>query len=142
MNNYYITKLKYLLLLFIVSCGMGTVSNDAHIKFSNSEHNFGEIEFKGKAEYNFEFSNPDNSTLLIQNVKTSCGCAKPEWKKKPLKKGDKAVIKVKYDTKYPGKFMKTIKVFYNGKDSPKILKISGSVKFPKTAHAINNKGDN
>ncbi|MBN2755844.1 MAG: DUF1573 domain-containing protein [Bacteroidales bacterium] len=39
-------------------------------------------------------------------------------------------LKLRYDTSYYGNFSKTIKVYYNGKDSPVELIIKGSVNYP------------
>ncbi len=75
------------------------------------------------------FKNAGETPLLIQNVTTSCGCAVPEWPKKPLLVGEFSQVSVKYDTKYPGRFHKTIKVFFNGPKFPVVLKIMGSVMF-------------
>ena len=47
------------------------------------------------------------------------------------KEGGKGKIIIKYDTAFPGSFSKTIRVYYNGKHSPAILKIKGSVAYPK-----------
>jgi hypothetical protein len=38
---------------------------------------------------------------------------------------------MKYDAASPGVFQKTIKVHYNGNDSPAILKIRGQVAYPE-----------
>ncbi|WP_394368018.1 DUF1573 domain-containing protein [Flavobacterium undicola] len=69
--------------------------------------------------------------LLIKDVNTSCGCTVPEWYKGIIKPNKNGEIKIVYDAKYPGRFNKTITVFYNGKDSPINLTIKGEVPYPK-----------
>jgi hypothetical protein len=77
------------------------------------------------------FSNTGDTPLVIQNVKTSCGCTVPEWPKNPLKSGKSSEISINYDTTHPGMFNKTITVFYNGENSPIVLSIKGKVAYPK-----------
>jgi hypothetical protein len=73
------------------------------------------------------FSNTGDTPLVIQNVKTSCGCTVPEWPQKPVNPGNSGEIKINYDTSHPGMFNKTITVFYNGQESPQVLNIKGKV---------------
>ncbi len=123
----------FLLLLLFTSCSQTKITNKAKINFTTLHHDFGEMEYKSKAGYGFVFKNSGSTPLLIQNVTTSCGCAVPEWHKKPLLEGESSQVSVKYDTKYPGRFHKTIKVFFNGPKSPVVLKIMGSVMFSEKA---------
>jgi hypothetical protein len=115
----------------IFACGTRERSNNAEIKFKTTEINFGKLEFNGNGNCSFIFTNPGNTPLVIQHVKTSCGCTVPEWPNKPIKPGKTSEIKINYDTKHPGAFNKTITVFYNGKNSPATLFIKGDVEYPK-----------
>ncbi|MFV0266550.1 MAG: hypothetical protein ACK5HT_05380, partial [Draconibacterium sp.] len=47
--------------------------------------------------------------------------------------------KIGYDTSRPGRFDKTISVFYNGNNSPAILQIKGRVNYP--GQAVNHRDD-
>jgi len=125
-------KLSYLILLiFAFSCSQPVTQNKATIAFTQSEHNFGTLQQNQKAVYAFAFSNPGNTPLVIHKVETSCGCTVPEWTKQPIKPGEKGKISIKYDTSHPGAFSKTITVYYNGKNSPVHLKITGNVAYPE-----------
>jgi hypothetical protein len=133
MNN---LKFKCQITLFLIitillfSCNNYTTSNNAKINFPNTEHDFGLLEYKKGAEFEIEFKNSGDTPLVIQNVKTSCGCTIPKWPKKPIKPGKKEALLIKYDSAYPGKFKKTIAVFFNGEDSPVNLTIKGEVEYP------------
>lgn len=105
-------------------------SAEAVIQFDEYEHSFGTLSFKKETGYSFQFSNPGKVPLVINDVKTSCGCTVPEWPLKPLKPGSKGEIKIKYDAASPGVFHKEIKVHYNGSGSPAILRIKGQVEYP------------
>ncbi len=128
MNKLFYALALALFLLF--SCSSEISQKNAIIKFKNVEQDFGVLTYQKEKGYSFEFTNPGKSPLIIQNVETSCGCTVADWPKKPLAPGKKGEIKIKYDADFPGVFQKTITVYYNGKDSPAVLKISGKVSFP------------
>ncbi len=118
------------LLMAVVSCNPSVTKDDAHILLKNKAHDFRSLPYQKEATCSFQFTNPGETPLLILDVKTSCGCTVPEWTKKPVKPGSSGEIKIKYDAAFPGVFHKTIKVYYNGKDSPKELSITGEVEYP------------
>jgi hypothetical protein len=101
----------------------------ASIKFDKTLHDFGKVnEGDGPVSYNFTFKNTGTSPLIIQDVKTTCGCTTPEWTKQPIRPGAEGFIKVSYDVKgRPGTIDKTITVYSNGQPSPTSLRINGEV---------------
>jgi hypothetical protein len=129
----YIQKVIFVIFLTCggFACNTTVLNNNAEIKFETTEIDLGELKFKGNGNCSFTFTNTGNTPLVIQHVKTSCGCTMPEWPNKPVKPGKSAEIKINYDTTHPGAFNKTITVFYNGKNSPVMLFIKGSVEYPK-----------
>jgi len=68
------------------------------MKFKNIEHNFGRMKEGEKREHDFEFTNTGKEDLIIEDCKGSCGCTVPEWPKDPIKPGQTAAIKVKFDS--------------------------------------------
>lgn len=113
------------------SCNTTVLNNNAEIKFDTTEIDLGKLELNSNGDCAFSFTNTGNTPLVIQHVKTSCGCTVPEWANKPVKPGKSGEIKINYDTSLPGAFHKTITVFYNGKNSPVTLFIKGSVEYLK-----------
>ncbi|WP_281299295.1 DUF1573 domain-containing protein [Flavobacterium limnophilum] len=101
----------------------------ANMIFKQKEHNFGMIPEGKSVTVLFKFSNTGESPLLIKEVNTSCGCTVPEWPKDIIEPNENGEIKIVYDAKYPGRFNKTITVFYNGKNSPQVLTIKGEVPY-------------
>lgn len=97
------------------------------IEFENQVHDFGTILQGGDGKYEFVFTNTGKEPLILNNVKSSCGCTKPEWSAEPVKHGEKAVVKVGYNTKLVGPFTKTITVFSNASNSTVTLTIKGAV---------------
>jgi hypothetical protein len=69
--------------------------------------------------------------LVINTVKTSCGCTDPEWPKEPVWPGEKGIIRVTYNTSIKGAFRKSITVYSNARNSPSKLFITGEVTFDK-----------
>ncbi|QQS50005.1 MAG: DUF1573 domain-containing protein [Bacteroidota bacterium] len=97
------------------------------IKFKDLNHDFGTIEQDGNGTYEFEFKNEGNEPLLLENVRSSCGCTIPQWPKEPIAPGQSSNIVVKYDTRRVGSFSKSITVSSNGSEIPITLSIRGTV---------------
>ena len=106
-----------------------TLSAQPKLAFDKTQHNFGKIgEGDGAASYDFAFKNTGATPLIIQDVRTTCGCTTPEWTKEPIRPGATGFIKVSYDVKgRPGAIDKTISVYSNSTPSPLNLRIIGEV---------------
>jgi len=115
----------FFILLFVVF----SISAQPKIVFDKTQHDFGKVnEGDGVASYDFVFKNTGSAPLVIQDVRTTCGCTTPEWTKQPVRHGDTGFIRVSYDVKgRPGAIDKTITVFSNGSSAPVSLRIVGEV---------------
>ncbi len=102
----------------------------ACIKFDRMIFDFGTLEQDGNLyEYTFKFRNCGKVPLIIERVKSNCGCTVPSFSEKPIRPGKEGFIKVQYDPNgRPGKFTKTISVFANTNPRLHLLRISGYVK--------------
>jgi hypothetical protein len=69
----------------------------AVMKFSESAHDFGEINAYDKVEHTFEFTNEGDTNLIIESAKGSCGCTVPDYPKEPVEPGESGKITVKFD---------------------------------------------
>ncbi|MEE9407534.1 MAG: DUF1573 domain-containing protein [Polaribacter sp.] len=96
-------------------------------KFEMETINYGKIAKGSNGERTFVFTNIGDGPIIIQKVQTSCDCAVPKKPEKPIMPGEKAEIKVSYDTKKLGGFSKQITIFSNAKKTRKIIKIKGYV---------------
>ena len=102
--------------------------NDAKISFETDLHDFGDIEYAGDGTFEFKFKNTGTTPLIISKAKGSCGCTVPTYPKDvPIQPGETQIIKVTYDTKRVGHFMKTVKVTSNAKTEVKVITIRGKV---------------
>lgn len=115
--------------LSILSTCLFAQYNRPYISFDKEIHDFGKIqEEKGNVSHKFVFTNTGAAPLIIQNVKTSCGCASPVWIREPVKPGEKGFVNVTFDPKNrPGIFTKNINVTTNAEKALTRLKITGEV---------------
>ncbi len=127
-------KILPIALLFILlpeACRYSTrnpdVNSAAEISFKEINFEYGRISVGSPGICTFEFTNTSRTPLILNNVKTSCGCTSPEWPRDPFKYGEKGVITIKYNTNIRGIFRKTISVYSNAKNSPVNLFITGEV---------------
>jgi hypothetical protein len=89
------------------------IADDEVVKavvIENPEHNFGNIpENGGSVTATFKVFNGTDETIIITNVKPSCGCTSPTWTKEPIESGQKGEIKATFNPKgRPGPFDKSI----------------------------------
>ena len=108
--------------------------NAAQISFTQETIDYGKIKKDANGEREFVFKNTGKEPLIITNCVGSCGCTVPVWPKTPIAPGEKASIKVKYDTRRVGLFQKTVTVTSNAATPTKVLTIKGNVEdVPATA---------
>ncbi len=91
------------------------------------EHDFGDIIQFQPVQQSFEFKNEGDAPLLIDNVRTTCGCTATNWPEDPIPPGKQAAIEVEYDAKKAGYFEKPIKVYFHGIRKPVRLRVEGYV---------------
>ena len=120
-----------LLILLTVTCKNSTnktvTEPQSQIEFKETTYNYGSIPYLSDGTCKFEFINTSDVPLVINNVKTSCGCTSPEWPTDPSESGKVGIIKIKYDTRIKGRFRKSITIYSNAKNSPVSLLIKGEV---------------
>lgn len=100
------------------------------LAFKEDTFSFGDIPKGTPATHEFTFKNTSKQTVLITNVKASCGCTTPTYTKTPIKPGESGVVAATYNAANPGSFNKTITVTTNDTETPKILTIKGKVDAP------------
>ncbi|MGB0884474.1 MAG: DUF1573 domain-containing protein [Flavobacteriales bacterium] len=83
------------------------------LSFENTVHNYGSIDYSADGTCEFTFTNTGDKPLIISRAKGSCGCTVPTYSREPIMPGKSGEIKVKYDTKRPGNFTKSVTVYSN-----------------------------
>jgi uncharacterized cupredoxin-like copper-binding protein len=99
------------------------------LTFTETEHDFGEIEDGTPVETVFAYTNTGKAPLVITDIKSTCGCTVPQdWSKEPLAPGDSAQFTVKFNGKGNGNVSKTITVTSNSEAGKETVKIKAFVK--------------
>lgn len=98
------------------------------ISFDMDTIDYGEVAKGSEGTKTFIFENTGDAPLMIEGVRSSCGCTIPKKPKGPIAPGEKGEITVRYDTNRIGKFRKTITVNTNVTSASIIaLKIKGNI---------------
>ena len=97
------------------------------IWFEEIVHDYGEIPQDGDGSWSFRFRNIGEETIVINRVRSTCGCAVPAWSREPIEPGGSGVIRVEYNTGLTGTFLKSVYVYSSAANSPVKLQIKGKV---------------
>lgn len=106
--------------------------NPPVLTFQDTIYDFGTISQGETVKYTFYFTNTGGSSLVIQDVKPTCGCTVPkDWPKHPIKPGEKGKIDVVFDSSNKsGKVTKVIRVVSNTRPPVKPLRLVGTINAP------------
>ncbi len=117
-------------LLVMVFLGTGfSQTIGPNMSFEKQNYDFGTIkEEGGTVSYKFKFVNTGGTPLIIQNVRTSCGCTSPNWTREPVPPGGNGFVDVTYNPAgRPGAFSKYLFVDSNSDQGAVRLTIKGEV---------------
>ncbi|MCG9910463.1 MAG: DUF1573 domain-containing protein [Flavobacteriales bacterium] len=123
-------KTILILLLSVIWPSISVYSqNGPKLSFEEFMIDYGTLPYGADGERIWHFKNTGNEPLLITQVKGSCGCTVAKYPKAPIAPGKEAFIKVKYDTKRPGNFAKTVSITTNEKEPGNfhVIKIMGKI---------------
>ncbi len=111
----------------IIISSVVLASPKASIEWQVTSIDFGEIVYKEPVTAEFIFKNPGLLPIVINDVKTSCGCTVADFPKQPITSGQEGKILVTFDAEAEGQFSKTITVYSNTDGSITQLYIRGIV---------------
>lgn len=122
------TKLKPVVALIGILLGL-TAMAQPKLEFREERHDFGTIkEDEGKVTYVFALENTGDEPLLIEKVKTPCGCTTPYWTKDVIPPGKGGYVEAEFDPLHrPGVFNKVLTVQTNAETKLHYLTIIGEV---------------
>jgi len=120
------------MLLYIQACRNDSPESQAkkqgqEIWFGETLHEYGEIAQGSDGSCVFAFKNLGDEPIVINRVRSTCGCTVPEWPREPIEPGGTGEIKVVYNTASAGSFYKSIYVYSSAANSPVKLQIKGKV---------------
>lgn len=110
------------------SASMSTAPNQSqnlqpvqpNIFFESTEHNFGQIPARSENQCFFEFSNIGDADLVIENIKSTCGCTVAQPSQTVIKPGQSSEISAVYKAGLSGTAQKRITLYTNDPDNPKV----------------------
>ncbi len=98
------------------------------MEFTETEHDFGNINEGDVVEHKFMFKNTGKSPLIITNAKGSCGCTVPSYPKEPIQPGEEAEMLVKFNSNgKPNRQQKTVTITCNTESGQERIKIKAMV---------------
>lgn len=95
---------------------------------TEQDHDFGEIRAGKPVSFVFRFKNTATDTLVLQTVRTTCGCTAARYTEEPIAPGAEGEVSIEYDAAQSGTFRKKIRVFFDRQRKAEILWISGEAK--------------
>ncbi len=104
----------------------------SHIVFEETEHDFGVVGQQQTVKHTFKFKNEGDATLVIENIKTTCGCTGTLLSKKEIPPGEEGDIEVSFSSGFSGgKKKKSIFVYSNDpRETESQLHITAKVVVP------------
>jgi hypothetical protein len=89
------------------------------------EIDLGVLTMKDTKNVVFNFTNTSDRNLVVQTVRTSCGCTGTTWTETPVAPEGKGEINVRFKPNSTGYFRKKLTVYFYKVKKPEILWISG-----------------
>ena len=132
MKNPFVSAAPVLCLLFLVAACSAPSEDQAlkkgqEIWFEETLHDYGEIVQDSDGTWSFLFKNLGKDAIVINRVRSTCGCTVPEWPREPIEPGSSGKITVQYNTATTGTFLKSVYVYSTAANSPVKLQIKGKV---------------
>lgn len=132
MKNPFISGLVFLLItIFLAGCAENSEQrakeSGKEIYFQETIHDYGDIIEESDGSWSFAFKNLGKQAIVINRVRSTCGCTVPDWPREPIESNSSGEITVKYDTKRTGTFVKSVYVYSSAANSPMKLQIKGKV---------------
>lgn len=87
----------------------------------------GQVVFRHPVTSEFKMKNDGNRALRISEVKKSCGCTSVEYPTQNIAPGEEFVVKMTYDAKQMGTFIKQLLLYSNASGEPYMLTMQGKV---------------
>ena len=100
----------------------------AHIKFEQTEYDFGEISRSGEnGVCLFRFVNDGTEPLVVFSATTTCSCLKAEFSRKPVAPGEEGIVKLTLEAKKVdrGIFHRVVQIHSTSTSGTEILTIKG-----------------
>jgi hypothetical protein len=121
-----------LLSILIISCLFLSAEKGPQLKFKQETKDFGNVKQGEVLDTVFEFTNAGDTPLLIEKVRTSCGCTAALASEQKIEPGKKGEVKVTFNTRgFGGEVSKYVYVESNDSHKPTTqLTVKASIDVP------------
>lgn len=128
MNFRYLFFTPFLLLVLAIAAPVSPAPLQEDIEWlTPATHDFGDLIQDQPATHEFRYRNNTGSAVVIDNVRTSCGCTTSDWEARPVEPDSIGVLKVEFDAYNKGYFRKYVKVYFSGRKKASKLWLEGFV---------------
>lgn len=94
---------------------------------TETERDFGTLRLGRSTRFTFVFQNVLDEPIVLQTVRTTCGCTAAEWPEAPIEAGQTGEVVIEYSADKRGDFRKKITVFFDKQRKAETLWIRGTV---------------
>ncbi len=94
---------------------------------TETDHDFGTLRQGKPATFTFTFQNALTEPIVLETVRTTCGCTAAEWTEAPVEAGRSGEVVIEYNADRRGDFKKKITVFFDKQRKAETLWIRGTV---------------
>lgn len=94
---------------------------------AETDFDFGVLEQGSTSSVTFSFRNILGEPIVLQTVRTSCGCTAADWPQAPIEPDSTGTVLIEFDADRLGSFRKKITVFFDKQRKAEVLHISGEV---------------
>lgn len=94
---------------------------------TETDHDFGTLRQGRTATFTFMFQNALEEPIVLETVRTTCGCTAAEWTEAPVEAGQSGEVVIEYSADRRGDFKKKITVFFDKQRKAETLWIRGTV---------------
>lgn len=81
------------------------------IRLSSPQHDFGEIPLREVRTAEITLT-AAAETAVVVSAETNCECTKADYPRSPLRRGDKALLRIRYEAREKGYFRKVVRLSY------------------------------
>lgn len=117
-----------ILSIFLWMANMTSIQTIDPVKWTaETEFDFGDIKAGKPVQHAFTFKNLSPEPIVIETVRTSCGCTGSTWTETPVLPDSTGIVTLEFDAKQSGEFRKYAKVYFANLRSAQKLWVSGFV---------------
>lgn len=111
----------------LLLCAISLSANAQRLTVQKGTVDCGQVVYNRSVTAVFELRNKGLRKLKIDDVRVSCGCVNADYPKDDISAGDKFTLKLTYDAKQMGHFVKEACIYSNGSKKPTYLTMKGVV---------------